>query len=150
MAHPGADYHVRVVADEPGVAEVVRGSGLRGERPPDVKAGSDRLEDVVDQERHLGREHPGAGVWFPLLEDVTVAVDHLQDDGGCVVDASTRKHCVGIEMLERHDLGCADRLSQPAIGGQVGVGKSHHPGCLEDPVIPELLEQEESGDVAGL
>ena len=53
-------------------------------------------------------------------------------------------------MLLRHHLAGADGLGQPSLGRQVRAGQPHHARSLEDPVVAQLLEQEDGGDVARL
>ena len=150
MAHPGPDHDIRVVPDQPGVVPVLGRPGLGGERPFDVEGGPNRAQDIADHVGDLCRQYPDARVWFPLLQHPAFAVDHLENHGRVVVDATGGQHAVGVEVLQGPDLGGADGLGQTAFRGQVGTGQPHHPGRLEDPVVPEVLQQQEGRDVARL
>src|SRR6202162_1667105 len=51
-------------------------------------------------------------------------------------------------MLHRETRGGADRLGQTAFRREVGAGETQHPRRLKDPVVAQLLEQQDGGDVA--
>ena len=88
VAHPSADYDVRVVADEPGVVPGLGGPGLGCERPLDVQGGTHRPEDVTDHVGDLRGQHANAGARLPFLERLPLAVDNFEDDRGVVVDSA--------------------------------------------------------------
>ena len=88
MAHPGPDHDVRVVADEPGVVPVLRGARLCGEGPLDVEGRPNRPQDVTDHVGDRRGQDPHTWIRLPLLQDTTLAVDHLEEHGRIVVNAA--------------------------------------------------------------